>query len=84
MITQFVNNYIKKKIDENENYIRYTFYELRIKNKLSEKEIVEFLRINKNYFESNKYQVYFTGDTYKYSNQEKIVEPNELMIAVKG
>lgn len=35
MDLQFVDNYINKKLEENENYIRYTFYELRIKNNLS-------------------------------------------------
>ena len=34
MDLQFVDNYINKKLEENENYIRYTFYELRIKNNL--------------------------------------------------
>ena len=36
MNLQFVNDYIERKLAENENYIRYTFYELRIKNNLSE------------------------------------------------
>ena len=39
MDLQFVDNYINKKLEENENYIRYTFYELRIKNNLSEEEV---------------------------------------------
>lgn len=30
MTTEFVTNYIDKKLNENENFIRYTFYELRI------------------------------------------------------
>lgn len=42
MDLQFVDNYINKKLEENENYIRYTFYELRIKNNLSEEEVDKF------------------------------------------
>lgn len=39
MTDSFVINYINKKIQESEdeNFIRYTFYELRVKNNLSEK-----------------------------------------------
>ena len=37
MTMQFVTDYIDKKLKENPNYIRYTFYELRVKNNLSER-----------------------------------------------
>ena len=50
MTMQFVTDYIDKKLKENPNYISYTFYELRVKNNLSEDEVDEFLRINKDYF----------------------------------
>lgn len=55
MTKQFVIDYIDKKIEENENYIRYTFYELRIKNNLSEEDLEIFLKINKDYFENKGY-----------------------------
>lgn len=84
MLMEFAKNYIDKKICENENYIRYTFYELRIKNNLSEQEVDEFLKINKNYFENKGYDVYFTGAKYKYKNTKMKVEPNELMITIKS
>lgn len=84
MFMKFTKNYIDKKLCENENYIRYTFYELRVKNNLSEQEVDEFLKINKNYFENKGYDVYFTGAKYKYKNVKMKVEPNELMIAIKS
>ena len=83
MTMQFVTEYIDKKVDENENFIRYTFYELRVKNNLSEGDIEEFLDINKDYFENKGYKVYFTGDAYEYNNESKVVEQNELLIAIK-
>ena len=83
MTMQFVTEYIDKKVDENDSFIRYTFYELRVKNNLSEEDIDEFLDINKDYFENKGYKVFFTGDTYEYNNESKIVEQNELMIAIK-
>lgn len=54
MTDTFVIKYIDKKLKESkdENYIRYTFYELRIKNNLTEEEIDRFLEINKDYFEN--------------------------------
>lgn len=79
----FTINYINNKLEENENYIRYTFYELRIKNNLSEKEVDKFLKINKDYFENKNYKVYFTGAKFIYQNANRMVQPNELMIAIK-
>lgn len=83
MTTEFVTNYIDKKLNENPNYIRYTFYELRVKNNLSEEETDEFLRINRDYFENKGYTVYFTNARFTYQNADRTVQPNELMIAIK-
>ena len=83
MTTKFVTEYIDKKINENENFIRYTFYELRVKNNLSEEEVDEFLRISRDYFENKGYKVYFTNARFNYQNANRMVQPNELMIAIK-
>jgi len=82
-LKRFTINYIEEKERENPNYIRYSFYELRVKHNLSEKEVDEFLRINKDYFENNSYNVYFTGAKFTYNNSSMTVQPNELMIAIK-
>ena len=85
MTDAFVIDYINIKLKESkdENYIRYTFYELRVKNNLSEKDIDRFLEINKNYFENKGYNVYFTGAKFTYKEANMTVQPNELMIAIK-
>ena len=85
MTDSFVINYINSKIAESNdvNYIRYTFYELRVKNNLSENDVDKFLEINKNYFENKGYSVYFTGAKFTYKNANITVQLNELMIAVK-
>ena len=82
-LKSFTINYISSKEKENQNYIRYTFYELRIKNNLSEAEVDEFLRMNKDYFEIKGYNVYFTGAKFTYENASRMVQSNELMIAIK-
>lgn len=38
MTREFILDNIDKKIAENANFIRYSFYELRAKNNMSEKE----------------------------------------------
>jgi hypothetical protein len=79
----FTINFINQKLEENENYIRYSYYELKVKNNLTEKEIYEVLIISKNYFENNGYKVYFTDNEFEYQNVKRKVETNEYMIAIK-
>ncbi len=79
----FTINFINLKEKENENYIRYSYYELKIKNNLNEKEIDEVLRVSRDYFENNGYKVYFTNAEFEYQNIRRKVEVNELMIAIK-
>lgn len=80
-VIEYTNNKIKN--IENKNFVRYTFYELRIKNNLTDDEVDRFLRISREYFENRDYKVYFTNAKYVYKNANMIVQPNELMIAVK-
>lgn len=83
MNLEFIDNYITNKINENQNYIVCTFYDLRIKHNLSEEETDDFLRLSKNKLENLGYRVYFTGAKFVYENASIIVQDNELMIAVK-
>lgn len=79
----FVDNYINRKIGENDTFIKFTFYELRIKNDLTEEETSKFLELAKNKFENMNYQVFFTGANYTYHNAKRTVQDNELMVAIK-
>lgn len=83
MTMKFVTEYIDKKISENQEFICYTFYELRVKNNLLEEEVEDFLDVNKDYFENKGYKVFFTGEKYQYKGETKQVQQNELMIAIK-
>lgn len=80
----FAINFINLKERENENYVRYSYYELKVKEGLNEEEINELLRISRNYFENKEYQVYFTNDEFEYENAKRKVESNEFMIAIKN
>ena len=83
MTTQYVEEYLNYKISQNENEIIYTFYELRVKNNLSEEEIDEFLRLNKIRLENLGYKVYFTGAKFVFENANRTVQSNQYMIAIK-
>ena len=79
----FIINLIDQKEQQNENFIRYSFFELKVENGLTEKEIDEVLRVSRDYFENKGYKVYFTNPEYEYKNERKKVESNEFLIAFK-
>lgn len=79
----FIINLIDQKEQQDENFIRYSFFELKVENGLTEKEIDEVLRVSRDYFENKGYKVYFTNAEYEYKNKRKKVESNEFLIAIK-
>lgn len=83
MTLEFIDNYINKKLDENEEILIFTFYELRVKSNLSEYDVNRFLELAKIRLENIGYRVYFTGTEFVYENVTRIVNDNELMVAIK-
>ena len=82
----FIINLIEQKEQQeqqDENFIRYSFFELKVENGLTETEIDEVLRVSRDYFENKGYKVYFTNAEYEYKNKRKKVESNEYLIAFK-
>lgn len=74
---------LKEKLIKNATYIRYTFYELRIKYNLTEQETARFLDLIKIKLQNENYNVYFTGTQFEYNNSKMNVQDNELIVAVK-
>ena len=74
---------LKEKMNKNADYIRYTFYELRVKYNLSEEDTDRFLDLIRTKLQNENYRVYFTGTIFEYKNAKIKVQDNELMIAVK-
>lgn len=74
---------LKEKLNKNADYIRYTFYELRVKYNLSETDTDRFLELIRTKLQNENYRVYFTGARFEYKNAKMKVQDNELMIAVK-
>ena len=71
-LKRFTISLIKSKEKENEDYIRYSYYELKVKDNLSEEEIDEVLRISRDYFENKGYKVYFTNAEFEYQQINRL------------
>ena len=84
LIKELCTRLIDSKIAENENFIRFTFYELRVKNNLSEEDTDEFLRLCMSSLDKKGYEVYIGNARYSYNNGNQYVQPNELLIAFKS
>ena len=84
MIKELCTKLLDNKMAKNENFIRFTFYELRVKNNLSEEDADEFLRLAMTYLENKGYEVYIGNARYTYKNANQNVQPNELLIAFKN
>ena len=84
MIKALCTKLLVSKIAENDNFIRFTFYELRVKNNLSDEQTDEFLRLCMTYLENKGYEGYIGNTRYSYNNATQNVQPNELLIAFKN
>ena len=82
-IIKLIESTLKIKMKNNPNYIRYSFYELRVKYNLSEEDTDRFLFLIRTKLENEDYKVYFTGAKFEYNNAKITVQDNELMIAIK-
>lgn len=83
MTMEYISNYIDKKINENPRFIRFTFYELRVKENLSESDMLYLISLAAQRLSNNRYSLYRIGQTYTVEGQTKVVESNELLIAIK-
>lgn len=83
MTDKFIVSFIESKQKENPEFIRYSYYELKIKYNLTNEEIDQVLKVSRDYFENKNYKVYFTNARYEYNGASQNVQPNELLIAFK-
>ena len=79
-----IEKYLMAKIAQNEDFVVCSFFEIRIKLDISEDQETEFLRFAKIRLENLGYDVYFTGAKYTYQNEERVVQDNELIVAIKN
>ena len=80
---EFVEDYLEKKIDENEKFFICTFYDVRFNQGVTAEQVDKFLEYAKEILEDLNYQVYFTGARYQYLGA-RTVQDNEYLAAIKN
>ncbi len=78
-----VNTYLENKLRSNDDKIICTYYEMKFELNISEKDENTFLKIARDKFQKNGYDVYFTNAKYKYNEKTNIVQSNEVLIAIR-
>lgn len=80
----FIDNELNKKLAANNKIIVYTYFELRVKLNLSKIDANKFLELTKIKLENIGYRVYMTEETYIFDGHAKVVQENELLVAIKN
>lgn len=84
MIPEDIDKYLNRKLNESNDEIRCTYYDLRVNNGWSKEYIKDvFLPLAKNRLENAGYKVFFEGENFIYKDSKRRVQDNEYLIAVK-
>lgn len=78
-ITKLIDN----KIEQEESKVVVSFYELKVKEDLSDEELEVIVNLIATRLTNMKYEVYQTGEKYTYRGKELTVETNELIVALR-
>ncbi len=78
-----IDRLIDEKILKDEKFLRFTFFEVRIKGKVTNEEENDFLRLAKTKLNNMGYIVYLQEQEFIDDDARRKVQPNELMIAIK-
>lgn len=84
MNLQQIDEYVNAKIERNEELLVFSFFELRVKNDLTEQDTDAVLNLICIKLNNLNYSIYHTGEKYSYNNQLKTVQQNELLVAIKN
>ena len=84
MTLEFLNELIEYKINQSKDFIKLTFYELRVKYNLSEDDINVAIKLITQKLSNYGYNVYLTGEKYTYNSTRSIVPTSILLIAIKS
>lgn len=82
-LTQLIDIILDLKMSENSDFIRITYYEIKIKCNLSNEQCDEFIRLAKIKLENMNYRVYLQDEKYTYENANRTVQINEVLIAIR-
>ena len=82
-IINLIEQTLNDKMKQDENFIRYSFYEVNVKYGLNKNEKSLFLNLLKTKLVNNRYKVSLEGQRFKYNNANMLVQDNETLIAIK-
>ena len=84
MTLEMLNDIIESKINQNENFIIFTFYELMVKHDVHKDESGAVINLIKQKLINYNYDVYTTGESYTLNSVTYTVPINISLIAIKG
>ena len=77
---------LEKKIN-NQNYIRYSFYEINVKYPkeygVEKQDLGMFLQQLRKRLKEENYHIYTEGQRFEYDNAKITVQSNEVLVGVK-
>ena len=83
MTLKRLNNIVDEKIEQNDQIITITFYEIVVKENLSMNELETVEHLIRQRLQNIGYTVYKTGEKYSYKDEIKEVKTSELLVALK-
>ncbi len=78
-----ITELIDEKIEKNNQKVVISFYELKVKENLSDNDLRSTMNLISIRLSNLGYRVYTTGEKYNYNGLNYIVERNELIVAIK-
>ena len=81
-LIELIDRLVDEKISVNPEFLRFTFYEVRVKNSVTSEEEKAFLTLAQIKLNNMGY-VYLENQEFVYNNSNMRVQPNELIIAIK-
>ena len=85
-IVNLVETTLIDKIIKNQNYIKYTYFEVNVRYaqayNLSKQDVGSFLHLARENLKEKNYKVYTEGQKFEYNNAKHTVQSNELIIAI--
>ena len=83
MTVDFVNRYLERKIEENEECIICSYFDLRGRNDVADNEMGLFRYYATNKLTNMGYKVFYQGQQYMYKGAAYIVKENIELVAIK-
>ena len=79
---KFVENFVNVKITKNNDIVKFSYFEIKIKMNMDEEDIDRFLKCSKIILEDQGYQVYQLCEKYNFEGEQRKVEDNEFLVAI--